>query len=354
MEYVLGLVTFIIIVQLLAWWKFPHKVTLGEVAIGVVGLSFLISVLYYAGTYKDIQDTQVLNGFITKKYSEKVSCEHSYSCNCITTCSGGKTPVCTTTCQTCYEHDYDKNWVVNSTAGNFSIARVDRQGLKTPPRWEAVKIGEPASREYSYSNYIKAAPESIFHLSSSKLESQPMVDYPRVFDYYRIMRVINFGVKIPEKEHIALNDAMNIMNGKVGPAKQVNTVLILHNKDEAFVESVRYRWLGGRKNDVVVLLKVSEYPKIDSASVFSWSSNEILNVALRDSIMQIGEVRSEEIALAFEENIKRHFKRRSMEEFEYLLDSIEPPTWVIVITLLLGLFGPFVTAYIFYKYDVFH
>ena len=40
-----------------------------------------------------------------------------------------------------------------------------------------------------------------------------------------------------------------------------------------------------------------------------------------------------------------------MKEFEYLKDDIEPPTWLIVLCLVLGIGGSIGVSFVFYKHD---
>src|SRR5690349_13112667 len=50
-------------------------------------------------------DVEVINGFVTSKQQQRVSCSHSYSCRCHRVCSGsGKNRTCRQKCDTCYEH----------------------------------------------------------------------------------------------------------------------------------------------------------------------------------------------------------------------------------------------------------
>src|SRR4051812_22989724 len=57
-------------------------------------------------------DEEVWNGHVTSKEQVRVSCSHSYSCNCRQSCtsSGKGGQSCTTVCDTCYEHSNDYDW----------------------------------------------------------------------------------------------------------------------------------------------------------------------------------------------------------------------------------------------------
>lgn len=80
--------------------------------------SVLLSVgIICLSTYYGMIDTQILSGRVTDKIKESVSCEHSYSCNCIRTCNGKS---CSTHCSTCYEHSNDYDYNIHSTIGTFT------------------------------------------------------------------------------------------------------------------------------------------------------------------------------------------------------------------------------------------
>lgn len=139
-----------------------------------------VAVLWQLGTYSQTHDVEIWSGKVTEKYQDSVACDHSYSCNCDSKDNN---------CSTCYDHFFDYDWVVKSTAGNFLIDRIDRQGRDMPSRWQQVQIGEPTAIEHAFVNYIKAVPDSLFNKSSA---SSPQFDdlipeYPRTYDYRRVV-----------------------------------------------------------------------------------------------------------------------------------------------------------------------
>src|SRR5690348_3424388 len=91
----------------------------------VAGLSCL------AISYQNTTDYQVINGEVTGKEQNRVSCEHSYECNCRQEsyeCGDSKNSrTCyRRVCDTCYEHSHDYDWDVYSNIGTFTIDRIDR------------------------------------------------------------------------------------------------------------------------------------------------------------------------------------------------------------------------------------
>jgi hypothetical protein len=333
-----------------ALWPFIAKaIWKREIRLLELGFGFLVAIvigglLYLAGTGFKTADTEVWNGEVLSKVKEKVSCSHSYSCNCrpTTSCSGsGKDRVCSTTtvCDTCYEHAYDVDWTLKTNLGEIDIDRIDRQGVKEPPRFTIAKAGDPVAKTRYFTNYVKAVPESLFNFDRGgdpTLFSGKIVQYPlQVYDYHYLDRVFAVGLTVPDLPQ--WNRGLAEILKTLGPSKQANAVVIIVNEaNPAYAYAVQRAWLGGKKNDVMVFIGSTDYPKIDWVQVLSWSDKEDFKVVLRDSIMDIGTVDREKILGAIKENTSKLFVRKRMRDYEYLKYEIEPPIWALVLGILVG------------------
>ncbi len=141
-------------------------ITWQEMLVQISVVSVLICACWFTGMYNATADKEYLNGSVTGKKMVEVSCEHSYDCNCFETCSGtGSSRSCSTTCSTCYDHNEDYDWRVNTSVGNFNVSRTDSQGKKQPKDWTKMLKGQPAAMTHDYTNYIKAVPESLIRPS---------------------------------------------------------------------------------------------------------------------------------------------------------------------------------------------
>lgn len=305
--------------------------------IGIIGACFigLSLIVYFGGRAGKTMDIEVLNGEVVSKEQERVSCSHSYSCNCrsVTSCSGsGKDRSCSTStqCDTCYEHSHDYDWNVRSNVGSVTIDRVDRQGVFPPPRWKAVMIGEPFAATHIHTNYVKAVPESLFHLTSNDTKFASMIPaYPKnVYDYYRINRALTVGVNVPDLQEWS-NDISNILR-KLGPQKQANVITVFVKTDDPSYEyALKNAWLNAKKNDVVVVFGTTQYPKIDFVRVISWTDAEIFKVKLRDSLQDMGQIDRPAMIKIINDLIISDFKRKQMADFKFLENEIDPPDWLI-------------------------
>lgn len=289
-----------------------------QIGVGVLSVALLTGLSMTA----NIRDVEIHNGRVLDKERVKVSCEHSYECFCTTRTNSDGTTY--RTCQTCWRHSHDYDWRVMTTVGDLNIQRVDSQGKDEPPRWTKVIRGEPAADSKVYKNYVKAAPDSIFSLRETYADRWEEVPYPKVHDYYRFNRVINnAGYRVGN-----MNDKLNQWLTKAGWDKQVNVIVITTKEaSNEYGEFIRQTWLGGKKNDVVVVVNPGD-GNIKWIRAFSWSKNTTVHSVIEET-SHMGEL-TENIIYG----VNRYYVRRPMEEFEYLKDDIRPPGWAVILNLL--------------------
>lgn len=284
-------------------------------------------------------DTEIWNGKITSKDRIHGDYVSTYYCNCVQSCSGsGNNRTCTTTCQTCYENHYTVNWQCGSTAGAYTIESADWTnrgvyGLPNPRRWVDIGIGDPVSRAHSYTNYVQAVPESLFRPSGETLKKQfagLIPEYPSsIYDFYRINRFLTPGYSTPDAP--AWNAGISELLKDRGPKKQVNAVIVVAKTGDAnYAYALRDAWLSAKKNDVVLVIGSSAWPKIDFVDVISWTKNELFKVQLRDDVLALGTIQRQPILDILGKQIDTNFERRHMAEFKYLESEIDPPTWLLV------------------------
>lgn len=320
-------------------WK--HEITLAELGINLVVGAAVVTIGWAAGRYAQAADTEIWNGQVTGKYSEHVSCGHSYECNCTQTCTGsGTSRSCTKTCSTCYEHSYDVDWRLKTTVGELKLERVDRQGVREPPRFSRAQSGDPVAQSHSFQNYIKAAPDSLFNtLADKRLVEQysgKLPSYPSsVYDVHYVDRVLAVGMALPEQAQ--WNQELALSLRELGPSKQVNVVLVFtKDANPQYANALNAAWLGGKKNDVVVVLGTPNYPEIAWTRVLSWTDREVFKVQLRDALLDLKTVDRQAVLKTVSTYVARDFKRKSMKDFAYLESQIEPPTWVLVALFVLS------------------
>jgi hypothetical protein len=346
--FILLIIPTIIAIGFLIFGK--KKITLLECLAHLVGQALVVGLVLGIVRSNSLSDIELHNGVVESKQRKKVSCSHSYQCNCrnVRSCSGsGKTRSCSSTrvCQTCYEHSYDVSWYVNSNIKHYTtINRVDRRGLKEPPRWSAINIGEPMTFKSKYQNYIKADPETLFTQQGlvEKYKGK-LLKYPKdIYDYYNVNRIVD-TVGISNKKEF--NKKLSQLNGYLGPIKQVNIVLVFIKKqNREYYHALREHWLGGKKNDVIIVMNVQDNI-IEWAEIMAWTKDFMVQTYIRDKLE--GQKVDQDYIISYIKNgVLNHYKRKPMKEFEYLKDSYVLSTgefifctiFSIIASILLGIF----------------
>lgn len=332
------------------------RITWGEMGLNMGAGVALVGMVYSLGMMHEMSSTEVLNGEVTGKEKLRVSCEHSYPCNCTTHCSGtGSSRSCYTTCQTCHLHSYDISWRVYTNLENFDfdVDRLSSQGLEEPPRWTKVEKGQPVAMTHRYTWYVKAAKNTLFNTQGGVVEkfASLLPEYPkRVYDYHYLDRVLAVGVKVPDLKD--WNEQLALALRELGPKRQANVVVVLANTaDQLYLEALRAKWLGGEKNDVVVVLGTPEYPAIAWAGVITWSDSELFKVKLRDDLASLREARVDEVIPVIKADVLAGFKRKENRDFEYLKKDVKPPVWVLALAGLLGVGSSVGLSVVFHKND---
>lgn len=317
--------------------------------------SFAIGAAVLATGYMTkMKDVEVWNGEITSKERTHEHYLRSYSCNCVTTCSGGKNSTCTTTCQTCYEDRYTVSWDVNCTAGNINIDYKDWSDddvyLEPDPRaYKEAAKGNFCAREHSYTNYVKAASSSLFNQDSKLDFSQYKVpSYPRVYNYYKFNRVFGFD----NATNKLINTSLNHKLKKLGAKKQANIIVIGNEYDQNYRNAVEYKWKGGKKNDIIVLIGKdgsNTIKWVDTITLGFNSGNELMTVKMRDGLMALGNVDGKAISDTISYVVENYFDRKPMKEFEYLKDDIQPSNLSIALGFILCIISN-IGIFVFFKY----
>lgn len=323
-----------------AWLLFGKSITLKEFALLIGGQILLILIICGTIYATGLSDTEILNSYVTNKEREKVSCSHSYDCNCRNVCSNDSNgnSNCHQECDTCYEHSYDVDWVVRDTIGSFEIDRIDRQGLDEPSRWTSVQIGEPTSHQHTYQNFIKADPESLFKTEMTEEEMEGYPTYPKgIYDYYRLDRlVVPFQFKNTVIFKPEWNKRISVINADIGPHNQANLVVVLvQSKGIEYSKKLERAWLGAKKNDVVVVVNTNDE---GSEAGIAWA--EVIGIPYPDFKVKMRSALIDynkfDIGMldVIHKTISAEFKRRPMSEFKYLTDSFTPSTTEFVVGLI--------------------
>ena len=313
------------------------KINIYEFLAQEVAVVLVIVIAYFVGLHGQMADHKVHSSVVSTKTNETQHCCHAYPCNCREVCSGsGENHSCSTICDTCYMHSHDEVYRATSALGETVYKNGCRSpGSGPPKRWTDIVIGETTAVEHPYENILKASPDTLFRRSGSTEKFADKIPaYPEVYDEYRITRWLNAGVIEPKSKE--WDDLLDQFNSEQFRLNGINAIVLVTNQtDRAYAEGVRESWIGGKKNDLVVIIGASAYPKIDWVDVVSWSKMEELKISVRDSVLSLGSVDGEKIIGVMKDNAKM-FRERSMEDFDYLKYNLMLPTWAMVLLFLIG------------------
>lgn len=315
---------------------------------GLILVSLLCWGIIAAGGVAGSYDTEVLNGYITSKERVKVSCEHQYKCG--ETCSRDSKGNESCVPVYCDEHSYDVDWDVHSTVGDWTIARINRQGTREPPRWARVVIGEPASEESSARNYMLLQ-ENHFDTDETivKKYEKDIPKYPATYDYYRIDRVINQT----KGDYAWMNTYLNDQLRTLGKAKQLNVIVVITNKPYDYYTAVRHAWKGTKRNDVQLFYGLDDTGKIawfKADSFADGQSNSVMLESLRIPTLDATltpDLLNEQLVI-----IKDKFVRLPNEQLEYLKDQWSPSIGFITFLTILNLLVAIGISYWVHKDDL--
>lgn len=321
------LLSLLLIPTLIALFTFlfgQRRVTWKEFLFQMGAQVLLVGLFYSICLWTNTSDVEVWNGRVASKTREVVHCRHSYSCNCVRVSCGKDCS--TTVCQTCYYHSYDVDWFLSTTnQETIDIDTVDWQGLREPPRWTRARVGDTTALTHGFTNYVKAAPDSLFRRVglTEKYEGQ-LPTYPQqIYDYHYLDRLVQVGTRLSDAA--LWNKELREMNSDIGKSKEVNIVVVVtKNRQEEFFYALEQEWIGGKKNDVIVMINTNDSNEIDWVNTMAWTDNQIFKINMRDSLLKLKNLDRELILPTVRAVVQKDYIRKSMEDYAYLKQSITP------------------------------
>jgi len=355
-----------VIIALIARLKFKVSITWPETAVQILVSCAVLGLVWLAGSFSQTHDTEIWNGEVLSKHRDQDYWLETYKCRCYQSCSGsGDNRSCHEVCSTCYRDHYTVDWYLKSNIDNkIRLKYLDRESksvYKTPDpaNYTAAYVGEPCSLAKSYTNYIKAVPDSLFNMADAVYEQfdDLIPSYPTVYGKYHVDHVITMGMG----DNIAIRDWNNYLAGKLkklGPASQANVIVVLVNTaDQTYRHALETAWLGGKKNDVIIIAGATNYPQIDWIDTITLgqnAGNSFMTVKIRDELMALGSLENGQAFIdVVATNVAQHFDRKPMADFEYLKDDIQPATWVVITAFVLAFLLSAGLTLVFHIYDPF-
>ncbi len=353
------------------WIELPIQILVSFVVItGLFALFFRTST--------ELIDTEVWNGYTSRAEYYEAWTERKSRSVCDARDKDGH---CTSSHTEYYNVRHDPEWKVQTTAGNFdtdrNIYRSYVQHFGNEKKVDLhhsnqVSVGDgdmfyaaydnkpekliPASREHDYVNYLRAS-DSIRKRRGQTGFQTLIKPYPRVygskFGPIEINRVIDAGVKLPKDWVNQLDKQLDIALTRLGHHKQVNIIVYLVNtSDPKFGYALEQAWVNSKKNDVVVILGITNFPEKNFVHILAWTEVEAFKIELRDRLMKLPLLTNpQEVGDIIVDQIAKPpnaggFERLPMANLEYLVSEISLPWWCQVLIVLLGGATSWLTSFI--------
>lgn len=194
----------------------------------------------------------------------------------------------------------------------------------------------PVSNTESVINWVKASKGTVLRGKGSDVYK--VLPYPTLMDTPRgpkQPRVLSAGVPLKSEWIQATEWDMDVLADAVGSNKQANPLLYFTSADPGYAEAIKSEWIGGKKNDVIIVIGVKEWPKVEWIEVIAWSKNAGFTAESRDALTMVDLNNREQLTRTVGQLIRTKFERNPMSSFEYLKADVETPRWIHFVAGLL-------------------
>ena len=177
---------------------------------------------------------------------------------------------------------------------------------------------QPVTKSMTFENRIKAAP-SVFSFIKVP-ETIKVFNYPENPNPYVSDRLLGKARK--DFDQLKFDQ----LNARLGPAKRVNLIIVgFDSSDSMLGEYQRAKFVGGKKNDVVICYGNGW------AKVFGWTEKELVKSDIQT--MFISSPINNDLLPLIEEEVKKNYLIKDWKKFDYI--SVEPKqsyfVWFIII-----------------------
>jgi hypothetical protein len=148
------------------------------------------------------------------------------------------------------------------------------------------------------------------------------------------------------------NVGLSEINAHLGHKKQVNMIVVLTNQPSDWYYALEEAWIGGKKNDAILVIGVSPDKKPTWARVMAWTTDKLFEVRLRDAIMALPEISSQSVLPVLSDMVDSAYKRKPMAEFEYLKATITPTSGQLTLAICISLILAGIMAFILHSKNV--
>jgi hypothetical protein len=180
----------------------------------------------------------------------------------------------------------------------------------------------PVTTRKSWTNRVKAAPSVFSYVKVP--EGSGVFEYPANKNIERSDRLLGTtGLNI---------FLWDCMNSRLGPTKKVNVIMVGFKGDSSLADLQEAKWVGGKKNDLVLCVGYKHIDKPVWSRVFGWTEREDVKRNL-ETILIKNPINNDIIPL-IEEEIRKNYVIKDWSKFDYI--TLEPPWWSYFVLLLVS------------------
>lgn len=335
---------------------YPKEITIAELCAHIAAVMLVMFLGYQFGRYVEIADSYVAHGEITGKERVHGWYIETYTCNCSTS---GKTTVCST----CTREHYTVDWNAFSTIGKIDLDYRDSlsrsvYSVPDPKIYKECNEGDPASKKFGFSNYVRAVDNSLFADSVNKDERKKLktevTRYPNTYDIYKYDHVVqNTG-----RSYEALNETLSMLSRKYGKEGPNPIVYVVKNLDRDFMRQVEKFWKHGKLNDIVMLVGVDDSDNIVWTDAFSYGKsyrNQDILATVRNYLTDVKKLNTVDKQIEFAnavDGILTKYEKTTSKDFEYLKNEVQPSPGVQWFLIIFGLGLSGGLSYLFHQNDL--
>lgn len=178
---------------------------------------------------------------------------------------------------------------------------------------------EPVTKHMSFENRIKAAPSS-FSFAPVPDTVKGIFAYPKNDNPFVSDRLL--GTALSTINHFAFDQ----MNARMGPIKKVNVIMIgMGDVDSMLAEWQRSKWIGGKKNDIVIVWG-GDNKAPAWVRCFGWSDSEYCKRNLETIVLDNGA--STDTLAMIEKEIRLNYVLKDWKKsFAHI--AIPAPMWAL-------------------------
>jgi hypothetical protein len=319
-------------VALYAWRRDAIEALLA----GAVGI--IVSVCFYYGAlYAQASDVELLSGAVVEKKRTYDPETETYSCG---TDSKGHTKTCTRTIP---------RWkwsVISNIDDDYSEHTYSKSN--EPEIYKFTAIGDAYARSKLFLNFQYVSEQTVM-LNKQDQYTGWLPEYPQIYNGFQVDRGLSRIVASDE-----LSGKLAIAQRDWGPFRGANVIVCVVDavKDVGFSDALRNKWTGGKKNDVVLTLYLTDNV-VQKAEVFSRSTNTKrneemadFNMVLKQKAEKMGTYDVGELLGVIELSLP-YFEREDLRQYDFLESDYSAPVWVEILGtfLLLACMGLTVKVY---------